>query len=170
MVVSSRWLRIKLQHLNNSISNPLAPNMTGAEVMTFSDRAVCWFGQLENCVYVCAGILQAGGKSWKQKLVNITKEQKPHLTTKVFSVENVHNTCLLLSRTKKVPSYGWIRTSSPQPPIQAHQPKAAGAMERAQAWNICFCKLAVWPWVSHKLSGFYLIISKRRHWTGFKVL
>lgn len=41
MVVSSRWLRIKLQHLNNSISNPLAPNMTGAEVMTFSDRAVC---------------------------------------------------------------------------------------------------------------------------------
>lgn len=134
MVVSSRRLRIKLRHLNNSISNPPAPNTAGAEVMTFSDRAVCWSGLLENCVYVCGGILQAGRKSWKQKLANITKEQKPHLTTKVFLVENVHS-CLLLGRTQKVPSYGWIRTSSPQPPSQAHQPKAAGAMEKAQAWE-----------------------------------
>lgn len=55
-------------------------------------------GQLCVCM---GGILQAGRKSWQQKLANMTKKQKPYLMTKVLLVEDVHDTCQLLAGLRK---------------------------------------------------------------------
>lgn len=83
-------------------------------------------GQL--CVSM-GGILQAGRKSWQQKLANMTKKQKPHLMTKVFLVEDVHDTCQLLAGLRKSLLMGGSRpgTSSLYP--------ASSAKSRREGWK-----------------------------------